>query len=195
MTSTRNPTCILVLSGKRKSGKDYLADLLLKRLGYESCQVLRLSGPLKKQYAEEKGLDYKELLNSSKYKESYRAHMIKWGEDKRNLESYFFCRKTVEAADILKPLWIISDARRKTDINFFREHYPDVVTFVRIEASESVRQQRGFVFTKGVDDAESECGLDTGIDWDIVIQNDNDEQVFNTQVEQIEKHVNKMMNR
>jgi hypothetical protein len=47
----------------------------------------------------------------------------------------------------------------------------------------------------GVDDAESECGLDKGIDWDIVIQNDNDEQVFNTQVEQIEKHVNEMMNR
>ena len=75
--------------------------------------------------------------------------MIKWGEDKRNMEPYFFCQKTIEAADSSKPMWIISDARRKTDVKFFREYYPDVVKFVRIEASESTRQQRGFIFTPG----------------------------------------------
>ncbi|XP_053405447.1 phosphomevalonate kinase-like isoform X2 [Mercenaria mercenaria] len=165
------------------------------RLGAEICQILRLSGPLKKQYSQENGLDYEELLNASDYKEIYRADMIKWGEDKRNKEPYFFCRKTVEGADVLKRVWIISDARRQTDVQFFREHYPDVVMFVRISASESTRHQRGFVFTPGVDDAESECGLDTGVEWDFVVENDNNEQVFNIQVEQILNCVKKMLDR
>lgn len=75
--------------------------------------------------------------------------MIKWGEDKRNREPYYFCWKIVEEADVSNPVWIVSDARRKTDIQFFKEYYPDVVKFVRISASENTRQQRGFVFTTG----------------------------------------------
>ena len=35
---------------------------------------------------------------------------------------------------------------------------------VRIEASHDVRSARGWVFTAGVDDAESECALD-GREW------------------------------
>ena len=47
----------------------------------------------------------------------------------------------------------------------------------------------------GIDDAESECGLDTGISWDIVVQNDDDKQVFNKQVEDIVACVNEIVNR
>ena len=62
--------------------------------------------------------------------------------------------------------------RRKTDLQFFQDNYPGKVTTVRIVASDSVRAERGFVFTAGVDDAESECGLDDVADWDYVIRND-----------------------
>lgn len=63
--------------------------------------------------------------------------------------------------------------RRETDLQFFRDNYPDrVIRTVRIVASESARSERGFVYTAGVDDAESECGLDHIPDWDYVIRND-----------------------
>ncbi|KAL4224667.1 hypothetical protein ACF0H5_015364 [Mactra antiquata] len=189
------PCSILVFSGKRKSGKDFVADVLVKRFGVEICQILRLSGPLKKQYAEEHGLDYKELLNASTYKENYRAKMIKWGEEKRNSEPYFFCDKTVADADINLPLWIISDARRITDVQYFKEKYQDVVKFVRITATDSVREQRGFVFTPGVDDAESECGLDIGVTWDFIINNDNNNAIFESDLSQIIDYVNGVLPR
>jgi len=44
---------------------------------------------------------------------------------------------------------------------------------VRVQADESVRAQRGWLFTPGVDDAESECGLDSVDSWDYVINNNS----------------------
>lgn len=35
--------------------------------------------------------------------------------------------------------------------------------------------QRGFSFTSGIDDAESECGLDAVEDWDLTIKNNGDQ--------------------
>ena len=68
---------------------------------------------------------------------------------------------------------IISDARRPSDVEFFQQGAAadqwQLLT-VRIEASEAVRSQRGWVYTSGVDDAESECGLD-GREWDVVVDN------------------------
>lgn len=72
------------------------------------------------------------------------------------------------------PIWIVADMRRGTDLNFFLERYPGSVTTVRITASDNVRKERGFFFTPGIDDAESECGLDHISDWDQIIQNECD---------------------
>ena len=54
----RGPTKLaILLSGKRKSGKDYLADKLVQAIedlatDEQLCEIGRLSGPLKKAYAE-----------------------------------------------------------------------------------------------------------------------------------------------
>jgi phosphomevalonate kinase len=41
-----------------------------------------------------------------------------------------------------------------------------------IKASQSVRSQRGWKFTEGIDDGETECGLDHVTDWDMIVDND-----------------------
>lgn len=173
MEPGQNPRAIVVLSGKRKSGKDFLASSLIALFGADSCALVRLSEPLKGQYAKEHGLDLGRLLDSSEYKERYRVDMIKWGEDRRNIDPGYFCRLAIAAADaeFQRPLWIVSDARRKTDVCFFRDTYPAVTLTVRVEASEKARSARGWVFVAGVDDAESECGLDDER-HDIYLHND-----------------------
>ncbi|KAI1885966.1 hypothetical protein AGOR_G00209190 [Albula goreensis] len=169
---TTNPKLILVFSGKRKSGKDYVTDLIHKRLGPEVCCILRLSAPLKEQYARERGLDFKELLGSGQYKEQYRADMIAWGERRRKQDPGFFCRLAQRSAT--QPVWIVSDARRLSDLQWFWTEYPNQTRCIRVEASEHTRRQRGWEFTSGIDDAESECGLDQGVDFDWIIRNDKD---------------------
>ena len=48
-----------------------------------------------------------------------------------------------------KPVWIVSDARRKTDIRWFLENYGEICKTININSSESVRQKRGWIFTPG----------------------------------------------
>ena len=79
-----NPRLILLFSGKRKSGKDFITDLLqvslclkevvLRRIYFQDqlgsgSVILRLSGPLKECYAKEHGLDFEKMLSASDYKE------------------------------------------------------------------------------------------------------------------------------
>ncbi|XP_049974707.1 phosphomevalonate kinase isoform X1 [Alexandromys fortis] len=188
------PRLVLLFSGKRKSGKDFVTEALQSRLGGNICAVLRLSGPLKEQYArdrvldglcflQEHGLDFQRLLDASTYKEAYRRDMICWGEEKRQADPGFFCRKVVEG--VSQPIWLVSDTRRVSDIQWFQEAYGTVTQTVRVVASEQTRQQRGWVFTPGVDDAESECGLDNLGSFDWVIENHGDEQCLEDQLENL----------
>ena len=170
---------VVVFSGKRKSGKDYVTDSMLARLGAGRAEIGRLSAPLKRVYAEERGLDYARLLSAGPYKERYRKDMIVWGEARRQADPGFFAREVV--AGSAAPVLIVSDARRPTDLAFFHElcgaqggdgtQRPALLT-VRVEASEATRAARGWVFTAGVDDVSSECGLDGRSDWGLVVPNE-----------------------
>ncbi|XP_024426653.2 phosphomevalonate kinase isoform X2 [Desmodus rotundus] len=181
------PRLVLLFSGKRKSGKDFVTEALQSRLGADVCAILRLSSPLKEQYAQEHGLDFQRLLDASTYKEAYRRDMILWGEEKRQADPGFFCRKVVEG--VSQPVWLVSDTRRASDIQWFREAYGAVTQTVRVVALEQSRQQRGWVFTPGVDDGESECGLDNFGDFDWVIENHGDEQRLEEQLEDLVEFV------
>lgn len=66
---------------------------------------------------------------------------------------------------------IVSDIRRKTDIQFFRDQNYNIKA-IRINASEDVRRARGWVFQNGVDDVQSECDLDDVTQWDLTVEND-----------------------
>nr|XP_033779546.1 phosphomevalonate kinase isoform X1 [Geotrypetes seraphini] len=177
------PRLILLFSGKRKSGKDFVTESIRDRLGCVNCAILRLSGPLKEQFAKENGLDFQRLLDASDYKEIYRTKMIQWGEQKRNADPGFFCKLIVEG--VVQPVWVVSDTRRRSDVKWFQDAYGDVAQTVRVVASEETRKHRGWVFTAGVDDVESECGLDQGVKFDWTIINDGDQQSLEDQLNKL----------
>jgi len=165
-----NPRLVLLFSGKRKSGKDFITDRLQESIGSDSV-ILRLSGPLKECYAKDHGLDFDKMLSASDYKEKYRLDMINWSTRIR-LEDYtYFCRAAEQKYSAIRfPIWIVSDCRRQTDVNYFQEKYKSSVRTVRITASDEARGKRGWVWTNGIDDMETECGLDD-LKHDIVIDN------------------------
>ncbi|NXH42638.1 PMVK kinase, partial [Dicaeum eximium] len=152
---------------------------------------------------QEHGLDFERLLDASAYKERFRQDMIRWGEEKRRADPGCFCQAAVEGA--LQPVWVstgectgalghrmgvdgapaqvVSDTRRLSDVQWFRDAYGDVVQTVRVVATEETRKRRNWVFVTGVDDAESECGLDQGVAFDWVITNDGDKVALGKQLE------------
>ncbi|KAA0197221.1 hypothetical protein HAZT_HAZT002550 [Hyalella azteca] len=161
------PKIIFLFSGKRKSGKDFISEKLLSRFPPPCATIIRLSAPLKHEYASQHGLDYTELLTASQYKEQHRHDMIKWGEQVRARDpSYFIIRAVHLAKGESFPVWIVSDMRRRSDLQYFRTNYPNECVTVRVSASPDARVNRGWKFTKGVDDAASECDLDDVCAWD-----------------------------
>ncbi|XP_011500720.1 PREDICTED: phosphomevalonate kinase isoform X1 [Ceratosolen solmsi marchali] len=166
---------ILIFSGKRKSGKDFITDELYKRLGGDKSVIIKLSGPIKTHWAKSKNLNTTKLFSDGEYKEQYRLEMAKWGEKIRNENYGYFCRAAIEMYNTNKSIWIISDARRKTDLKWFKETYGEKCKIIRIECSEEIRKSRGWIFCKGIDDCETECDLDDVNNWDLKVNNDNED--------------------
>jgi len=166
---------VVVFSGKRKSGKDFVCEKLKKEHFGDQCCLLRLSSPLKKEFAKAHGLDFELLLTDSPYKEDHRVAMIEWGEKKREEDPNYFCNLVAASAPSC-PIWIVCDSRRPSDIAYFTKNFATQLILVRVEASQKDREARGWVFTKGVDDADSECALDSFAKWHFVLNNSSNTQ-------------------
>ncbi|XP_061389468.1 phosphomevalonate kinase [Musca vetustissima] len=161
---------IILISGKRKCGKDFISEKLKQRLG-DRCQIVRISEPIKSEWAKKMQLDLKELLSDGPYKEKYRKAMIDWSDEVRKQCYGYFCKTAMEKAN--SEIIVVSDVRRMNDIRYFHETYGDKVACMRLTCPDSIRIERGFVYTPGIDDIESECGLDNYNKWDLVLENDN----------------------
>lgn len=73
------PNIILLFSGKRKSGKDYVCTKLFNKFNSKHfAQLITISAPLKKLYSDANNIDFEKLLDSSDYKEKHRKDMIRF---------------------------------------------------------------------------------------------------------------------
>lgn len=107
-------------------------------------------------------------MGSSAYKELYRKDMIAWSEAIRKQDPEYFCKlATSEGCD---PIWLVCDARRESDMQYFKQNHGEHLLTVRVVASKQVREERGWVYNKEVDDSSSECGLDN-FKCDLTINN------------------------
>ncbi|KAH8305517.1 hypothetical protein KR018_002332 [Drosophila ironensis] len=167
---------IVLISGKRKCGKDFISERLQNKLAHRS-QIVRISEPIKSEWARKLHLDLAALLSDGPYKEQYRRDMILWSDEVRSRDYGYFCRAAMEEALARQPTpyILVSDVRRKNDIRWFRETYgPDRVLTLRLTSRPETRSSRGWVFTAGIDDVPSECDLDDYEDFDLVFANDAD---------------------
>lgn len=180
-----NLKLVIILSGKRKSGKDHISTLITNYVGHQRMHhlaVLRIAGPIKKEFSRNNKLDFTRLLDSSSYKENFRLAMVEWSEGYREREGWncFLKQAIKEQRAKDKSIWILNDARRPCDLEYFEEDPAFANTKIiklRIEASEEARMSRGWKFISGIDDRPTECGLDEYEDWTYVVDNDyNDER-------------------
>ncbi|XP_066586415.1 phosphomevalonate kinase [Prorops nasuta] len=184
---TDKPERIFLFSGKRKSGKDHITDILYQRIGPEQSVIIKISGPIKTHWARTLNLDIDKLLGDGEYKEKYRLEMVKWSEDLRRKDYGYFCRAAINMYNAQqKAIWIISDIRRKTDIKWFTENFETCKT-VRISCDDSVRKDRGWIYTPDIDDSETECDLDNLDTWDLEVTNNgsNTADILNKIIELI----------
>ena len=99
--------------------------------------------------------------------------MIKWGESVREKDEGYFCRLATRG--MAKPIWLVSDCRRPSDISYFKSQYNAKI--VHVVASEKVRESRGWKLVPEIDHAPSECALDD-LSCDYQIINDGDSNIL-----------------
>ncbi|KAH8273911.1 hypothetical protein KR044_003370 [Drosophila immigrans] len=170
---------ILLISGKRKCGKDFISERLLNRqvMLAKRAIIVRISEPIKRKWAQKLQLDIDAMLSDGSYKEQYRRDMIVWSDEVRSKDYGFFCRAAMKEAPVESvDFVIVSDIRRKNDIRWFYETYGhQMVHTVRLTAKLETREARGWQFTAGVDDVPSECDLDDS-SFDLQLENDAEDK-------------------
>jgi len=166
-----SPDIIYMISGKRKSGKDFISDRLKARIG-EAATIVRIAGPIKYLFSQHKNLDFARMLTADEYKEKFRVEMVEFQDREMARDDGFFCKESLRMYAVHKfPVWIVSDLRREEELEYFRNLYKDKVVTIRVEASMDVRAKRGFMFTPGIDDHATEQGLDNHQHWHYRFEN------------------------
>ena len=179
--SSSGPSVIIMISGKRKSGKDFVASALKTRINAtipnSKVFITHVALPIKSEWAKRHSLSLEDLQSTSGYKEIHRKAMVAWGEEQCAKDRFVFCKLCSEGLPRgERVVWIIADCRRPHDLEYFRARIVSERTLtIRVTADVATRESRGFVFTKGIDDAGTECGLDEFTGWDYVIRNDASE--------------------
>jgi len=170
---------IITLSGKQFSGKDTVAQILLKEL--KGFKRIGLGDAIKLQYSKEKNLSLEEIeANKSKY----RPDLIALGDKGRSIDPDYWLKAIVNQEGNV----IVPDVRMLHEYEIFKSHSAFTI---RVEASEEARALRGTLVRA---DDTTETALDDIKTWDFIIYNDSTQDELVKQsydlVDAIHRHFN-----
>ena len=169
------PKVLVLVSGKRGAGKDYISDLLQSILiKQQDIKVHRtaLGNMNKRLYAESVGIDLKRLMSDRAFKESHRIAMIAHHTEKNKQDPEWCVKETLKGA-INHDVMVLSDLRTWEDLEWFKSQNIPIVT-LRIRASDAIRIQRGWDPCPIKDSLNTEVGLDEFVGWTACWDNSSD---------------------
>jgi phosphomevalonate kinase len=165
---------VILISGKRAVGKDYIADKIQQSLEKLHLKVYRTSlGTLNKQlYAQKNNIDFNRLEKDRRFKEDHRVAMIMHHTkmDESNPEwavKSVLQDATAKNADVL----LVSDIRRLKDLEWFQSHSPSVPMMLRITANNQARLMHGWDPDAEKDQLPTEVELDIYKGWSSLFEN------------------------
>ncbi len=175
---------VLLLSGKRGAGKDYLAEALHGVLG-ERVRLIRIGAVTKAMYADRAGVSLERLLRDRAFKEQHRAGLTAlYDELRRKNEGFELERVTADfGGDLARPpsggtcrpsLVCVVDLRMRYELDFFRDRVPSGrLIHVRIACGPSARARRGVEGHGSASGHATETDL-AGVAPDLVFANEED---------------------
>jgi phosphomevalonate kinase len=174
---------VIVLSGKKCSGKDLASEILAERLKEKQGLKVVITGfgiVCKKEFAKEFNLSVEKLLSSSPsdrpYKEQHRERLTEFFHVKIAQDPDYFAnqiRKYLEN-DVPKgtDVVIVKDVSRIRHLEIVQRCQVTRCISIRIEASDESRMKRGWSKAE----SDQDC-VDTELDdypaWNFTVQNDS----------------------
>jgi len=173
-TNKLSPMRVILLSGKRASGKDFVADKIQRALEKLHWRVHRTSlGILNKQaYAKEHNIDVNRLEKDRKFKEEHRQAMIMHHTKLDDLDPEWAVKSVLHAAvDEKADILLVSDIRRLKDLEWFQKNSPTAPILLRIDADDVARLERGWDPNPAKDQLLTEVELDDYQAWTSLFDN------------------------
>jgi phosphomevalonate kinase len=153
---------VVLISGKRKSGKNFFADNLARLLPKDSYEMMAFADVAKLRVAQTYGLDYQRLLHDNEYKEEHRTTLIAYAEAKKT-----FYGEHVWAEELLGQIndsratyMLVTDWRFHVELEYLKKHCEWPIVTVRINVP---LRQWGAIFRPEVDSHPSETELDNDV--------------------------------
>ena len=149
---------IIVISGKQYSGKDTLAEILLKKL--PNFKRIGIGDAIKLEYSRQKSIPLEEII---KNKHLYRNDLIALGNRGRAQDSDYWLKVINNMDNIIVP-----DIRVVHEAEFFLQKG---AYLIRVNSDYKNRASRGVITNN---DDITETALDNYNKWNIVIENNSD---------------------
>lgn len=160
------PMRVILLSGKRASGKDFVADKICKLLEKNHWKVHRTSLEIfKKNYCEKYNLNVNQLENDCHFKEKHHSKM-------NELDPEWAVKSILEnAINEKSDILIVSDIRRFKELEWFQKHSPSVPILLRIDGDNEANLKRGWDSNPEKDQQPTEIELDNYPAWSLRFDN------------------------
>jgi phosphomevalonate kinase len=172
---------VVLISGKRGSGKDYFASMVQRTAvpGARPVHLMPTAYFSKREYADKFECSLERLLHDRAFKEKHRDGLIMLAEYQKTAvrPTYWIEQAAGEyrRAAAAKPcVIVVSDFRFECEYQYVTQKLPATirVVAVRIDASDEMRAARGLPPNADADAHVSECGLDSFAHFDARLRND-----------------------
>ena len=167
---------IIILSGKARTGKNMIANVIEEYIGKEKCIQVSYAYHLK---------DCLKRMNkySEKEKDKYRTLLQEFGIDflGKEIDSKFLINRTIEDINIFSYFYetiIITDARFIDEIEIPKQHFKNVITInVTSKCINGLTKQEKHHIT--------ETALDNYVDYDYKIENNGTKEELKKRIVEI----------
>ena len=168
---------LLAISGKRFSGKDTFAALLVEgaaRRGV-TLEPHAFAAESKRMFVAREtargvSVDLERLLTDRSYKEQQRPQLTLFTMVSIKNDPLVFARSVSERIEASPNPGLITDVRLKLEVEFLCLRFD--LHLLRIVRSDEQRAASGWTYTPGVDDHQTETELDDPSLWNEIIPND-----------------------
>ena len=166
-------TRVLAISGKRFSGKDTFAAMLVaaaKKRGVV-LETYAFAAESKRLFAaREPDVDLARLLGDRDYKEAIRPRLTAFTVESLAADPLVFCRSVADRIAAAPLRALVTDVRLRQEVVHLRSRF--TLRLLRLQRSDDARRSSGWVYSEAADGHLTETDLDDPSLWDEVVPND-----------------------